>query len=64
MADAHKVVDIGLAAVAARLAYYAAFHAAEAVIVERSDKIVKTHAGVRAEFARLSRDEPEPRETC
>ena len=32
--DARKIAAIGLAKVAARIAYYAAFHAAEAFIVE------------------------------
>ncbi len=48
-----------LAKVAARSAYYAAFHAAEAFIVERTGKIAKTHSGVRTEFARLLRETPE-----
>ena len=43
---------------AARSAYYAAFHAAEAFIIEKSGKIAKSHSGVRSEFARLSKDEP------
>jgi len=33
--DARKIVAIGLATVAARTAYYAAFHAAEAFIIDR-----------------------------
>lgn len=57
--DARKVVAIGLAKIAARAAYYAAFHAAEALIVERTGKIAKTHSGVRSEFARLARAAPE-----
>jgi len=57
--DARKIAAIGLAKVAARSAYYAAFHAAEAFIVERTGKIAKTHSGLRSEFARLARDVPE-----
>ena len=57
--DARKVVAIGLAKVAARAAYYAAFHAAQAFIVERTGKIAKTHSGVRSEFARVARVTPE-----
>lgn len=34
----------------------AAFHAAEALISERTGKIPKTHAGVHSEFARLIKD--------
>lgn len=51
--EARKIAAIGLPQAAARSAYYAAFHAAEALIIERSGKIAKTHSGVRAEFARL-----------
>ena len=54
--EARQIVSIGLATVAARSAYYASFHAAEALIIERTGKIVKTHSGVRAEFARLAQD--------
>jgi uncharacterized protein (UPF0332 family) len=57
--DARKIAAIGLAKVAARGAYYAAFHAAEAFIVERNGKIAKTHSGLRSEFARLARKTPE-----
>lgn len=56
LADARKIAAIGLARVAARSAYYAAFHAAEAYIVEKTSKIAKTHSGVRAEFARLAKE--------
>jgi len=56
--DAGKVAAIGLANVAARSAYYAAFHAAQALIFERTGKIAKTHSGVRSEFAKLAKDTP------
>jgi uncharacterized protein (UPF0332 family) len=56
--DARKIVAIHLAKVAARSAYYAAFHAAEALIIERTGKVAKTHSGVRTEFARLLKDTP------
>ena len=59
LGDARKIAAIGLAKVAGRAAYYAAFHAAEAFIVERTGKIAKTHSGVRSEFARLARVTPE-----
>ena len=55
LADAKKIVAIELANVAARSAYYAAFHAAEAFIFERTGKVAKTHSGVRSEFARLDK---------
>lgn len=53
--DARKIMGIPLAKVAARTAYYAAFHAAEALITERTGKVAKTHSGVRSEFASLLR---------
>ena len=43
---------------AARNAYIAAFHAAQALIAEQTGKDAKTHKGVHAQFARLTRDEP------
>jgi uncharacterized protein (UPF0332 family) len=58
LSEAQKIGAIGLAKAAARSAYYAAFHAAQALIVERAGKIAKTHSGVRSEFARLAKDEP------
>jgi uncharacterized protein (UPF0332 family) len=54
--DARKLLSVPLAKIAGRSAYFAAFHAAEALIVERTGKVAKTHAGVRAEFARLLKD--------
>ncbi|MGO9007984.1 MAG: HEPN domain-containing protein [Beijerinckiaceae bacterium] len=56
--DARKIAGISLAKVAARSAYYAAFHAAEAFIIEHTGKVAKTHSGVRTEFARLLKDTP------
>jgi uncharacterized protein (UPF0332 family) len=57
LSDARQIAGISLAMVAARSAYYAAFHAAEALIVERTGKIAKSHSGVRSEFARLAKDD-------
>ena len=54
--EARKIAGIGLPKAAARSAYYAAFHAAQSFIVERTGKIAKTHSGVRSEFARLTRE--------
>ena len=54
--DAEKMIGIGLSRAAARSAYYSAFHAAEALIVERTAKVAKSHSGVRTEFARLLKD--------
>jgi uncharacterized protein (UPF0332 family) len=44
---------------AARDAYYAAFHAAKALIFERTGKVHKSHGGVHTEFNRLARSEPD-----
>ena len=43
---------------AGRAASFAAFHAAQAVIFERTGKVVKTHRGVQSEFLRLTKDDP------
>lgn len=56
LGDALKIMGIPLAKVAARTAYYAAFHAAEALIVERTGKVAKTHSGVRSAFASLLKE--------
>jgi uncharacterized protein (UPF0332 family) len=41
-----------------REAYLAAFHAAQALIAERSGRHAKTHKGVHVQFAKLTRNEP------
>ena len=56
--DTRLVATIPLPRVAARSADLAAFHAAEALVIARTGKVAKTHAGVHAEFARLTRDLP------
>ena len=59
--EARKIADIRLAKAAARSAYYAAYHAAEAFIIEHTGKVVKTHSGVRSELARLLKNAPADR---
>ena len=44
---------------AARAAYLAVFHAAQALISERTGRIAKSHSGVRSTFARLVKDDPQ-----
>ncbi len=56
--EARKIMQISLPNVAARSAYYAVFHAAEAVIFDKTGRVAKTHRGVRVEFARVSKDDP------
>ena len=53
LAKAHSMLAGGWADEAGRAAYLAGFHAAQAFIFERSGKLLKTHAGVQTEFARL-----------
>ena len=55
---AKTVASAGLPDIAAREAYLAAFHAAEAYIFEHTDKAAKTHRGVRSQFNRLAQREP------
>jgi uncharacterized protein (UPF0332 family) len=43
---------------AARAAYLAGFHAAQALISERTGRIAKTHSGMRSTFARLVKSDP------
>ncbi len=43
---------------AARAAYLAGFHAAQALILVRTGKVTKSHSGLRSTFARLTKDEP------
>ncbi len=58
LADAHKIATLPLPHIAAREAYVAVFHAAEAYIFEQTDKVARSHRGVQIEFARLTRAEP------
>ncbi len=54
----HVMLGVDLNDDAGRAAYLAAFHAAQAVIFERTGKVVKTHRGVQSEFLRLTKDDP------
>ena len=58
LSNARAELDIKLSNDAGRNAYLAAFHAAQALIFERTGKIAKTHRGVHSEFARLAKQEP------
>jgi uncharacterized protein (UPF0332 family) len=42
---------------AGRNAYLAVFHAAQALIFERTGKAAKSHRGVQSEFHRLAKDD-------
>jgi uncharacterized protein (UPF0332 family) len=54
---ARIIFAAGVAEDAARDAYLAAFHAAQALIAERTGRGAKTHKGVHVQFARLTKDE-------
>ena len=55
--DARKLQST-IPRIAGREAYLAAFHAAQALIYERTGRLAKTHRGVRSQFSRLANDEP------
>ena len=57
LADARTILGVNVPHQAARLAYYGQFHAARALIFERTSKISKTHKGVDKEFHRLAKAE-------
>ncbi len=57
LTEARVVLASGLTEAAGRAAYLAAFHAAQALIFDRTGKAAKTHGGVRSEFARLAKDD-------
>ncbi|SRR5260370_13345105 len=56
--EARAVLSIGLFEAAGRAAYLAAYHAAQGLILARTNKIAKTHSGVRSEFARVAKNDP------
>jgi uncharacterized protein (UPF0332 family) len=58
LSDGQTILAVNVANQAARLAYHAQFHAAQALIFERRNKVVKTHKGVATEFHRLAQVEP------
>ncbi len=53
LADARKIAAIPLPKVAARSAYYVAFHAAEALLLARTGRIAKTHTGLRSALSQV-----------
>jgi uncharacterized protein (UPF0332 family) len=52
--DAERILAIDIPRQAARLAYSAQFHAAQAIIFERTGKVAKTHKGVSAKFSQIA----------
>jgi uncharacterized protein (UPF0332 family) len=57
LSKACVVMGVSLFDEAGRLAYYAMFHAAQALIFERTDKVAKTHRGVSKQFHKLASNE-------
>ena len=58
LSTARAELDINLSSEAGRNAYLAAFHAAQALIFDRTGKVVRRHESVQREFTRLAKDEP------
>lgn len=50
LAEASAMADARLAEAAGRTAYFAGFHAAQALLFERENRVVKTHNGVHTEW--------------
>ena len=59
---ARIILGAGVGEDAGRDAYLAGFHAAQALILARSGKVVKTDRGVHRLFSQLARTEPQLRE--
>ena len=57
LAQSKQIDALPIPAQAARLAYYAQFHAAQAFIFEREGKIAKTHKGVQTQFHKLAQND-------
>ncbi|HJS85561.1 MAG TPA: HEPN domain-containing protein, partial [Acetobacteraceae bacterium] len=55
LAEADTMLKVGLNDPAGRTAYLAAYHAAQAFLFERLQKVLKTHSGVQSEFLRLTK---------
>ncbi|HEX3685450.1 MAG TPA: HEPN domain-containing protein [Bryobacteraceae bacterium] len=58
LAHARAILAIELGEDAGRAAYLGAFHAAQAFIFERTDRVAKTHRGVHGQFLKLVTNEP------
>ncbi|MBV8576940.1 MAG: HEPN domain-containing protein [Acetobacteraceae bacterium] len=56
------ILDAGVGEDAGRNAYLAAFRAAQALILARSGKVVKTHRGVHRLFTQLAKNDARLRE--
>lgn len=54
---AQAILSVDLPDEVGRAAYYAAFHAAQALIYERTGQETKTHRGVRSQFLLFTKDD-------
>lgn len=52
------MLGVGLNEDAGRTAYLAGFHAAQALIFEKTNRVFKKHGTVQGEFGRLVKDDP------
>jgi uncharacterized protein (UPF0332 family) len=59
LARARIILAAGVGEDAGRDAYLAAFHAAQALILRRTGRVIKTHRGVHRLFSKLAREEPQ-----
>ena len=57
LGEAETMLKVDLNDAAGRTAYLAGFHAAQALVFETHGRALKTHSGVRSEFARLVKDD-------
>ncbi|MGQ0443599.1 MAG: HEPN domain-containing protein [Beijerinckiaceae bacterium] len=57
LGDVETMLDVDLTNAAGRTVYLTGFHAAQALIFETHGRVLKTHTGVRTEFARLVKDD-------
>lgn len=58
LGQANTMQGVGLYEAAGRTAYLAGLHAAQALIFERTSKIIRRHRGVHGELRRVTQDEP------
>jgi uncharacterized protein (UPF0332 family) len=58
LANGRVILSVRLGDDAGRSAYLAAFHAAQAFILDQSGRVAKTHKGVHVQFAKFAAEEP------
>jgi uncharacterized protein (UPF0332 family) len=58
LSNGRIILSVQLGEDAGRSAYLAAFHAAQAFVLDRSGRVAKTHKGVHVQFAKFAAEEP------